>query len=111
MQRVVAMGLGVGLVFLGFWAMVYHAPLWLAWLNGLAGVVAIGVAGASAIPRRAAAAIWGALALLLFVLWLGARGLRGAGPTPWWSFGFACGFVALALSALVAPTQRPVEPL
>ena len=106
MQRAVAMGFGVALIFLGFWEMVYHAPLWLAWLNGVAGLVAFAGAGAFAATPKMSGAIWGALALGLFVLWLVGLGARGAGPTPWWSFGFALAFLALALSTVIAPPRR-----
>jgi hypothetical protein len=105
MQRMVAVGFGVALIFVGFWEMVYGAPLWMAWLNGVAGLVAFAGAGAFSGTPKLGAAIWGALALGLFVLWLAGLGVPRAAPAPWWSFGFACAFAALALSAVVTPTR------
>jgi hypothetical protein len=109
MQRAVALALGVVLIFLAFGGVIYHAPIWLAWLDGLAGLVAFGVAGAFGVSARAGAALSGVLALGLVALWLAGLTAGGyaAGSMPWWNFGAACAAALLAISgAMTRESER-----
>ena len=100
MYRGVAIALGLGLLVLWIAGLSYHAPVWLAWLDGVAGLIAFIVAWAFLASAMVGVAMSGGLALGLFVLWIIALGSRGGIWMAWWTFGFAAAFSLLAVAAM-----------
>lgn len=106
MFRPISVALGIGLIILWIAALSAHAVPWLTWLDGVAGLVAIGLGLTFAAQvGRSGMAGWGLLALSLFALWIIAL---AAGTTlwlAWWTFAFACAFLILAASATAGPSR------
>jgi len=105
MYRAVAIALGVGLLVLWIAGLSYHAPVWLTWLDGVAGLVAFIVAWAFVASAMVGVAMSGGLALGLFILWIIALGSRGGIWMAWWTFGFAAAFSLLAVAAMGGATS------
>jgi hypothetical protein len=101
MFRGASVVLGIGLIILWIAGLSSHAMhgAWLPWLDGVAGLVAIGIGVSIGKEMGIGVAGWGLMALGLFILWI--IGLASAAPVwlAWWTFGFACAFVILAASA------------
>jgi hypothetical protein len=90
--------------------LVTHGPHWLVWLVGIAGLIALWNAAAFRPIRRAGVAVAALLALGLYVLWLaGLAGGRAAGLA-WWTFGFGCAALLLAVAATGASEAPPATP-
>jgi hypothetical protein len=100
MSRGISIALGVGLVILWLTGRAYGAPAWLAWLDGIAALVAFGLAAVFTAAVRFGAAIAGFLALGLIVLWVVALATHHGMWLGWWDFAFACAFLLLAARAL-----------
>lgn len=107
MFRGVSVALGIGLIILWIAGLSAHSALWLTWLDGIAGLVAIllGVAVVGSVARAGVGG-WGLLALGLFVLWI--IGLAAHAPLwlAWWTFAFACAFVVLAAASTSGGERR-----
>ncbi|HVV48805.1 MAG TPA: hypothetical protein VHO06_04025 [Polyangia bacterium] len=96
MFRAISFILGLGLIILWLAGLSSHASLWLTWLDGLGGLVAI--AGAAALVEfgRGGTAGSGLLALGLFVLWIVGLATGATLWLSWWTFAFACAFFVVA---------------
>src|SRR5690348_8906502 len=106
MFRGVSVVLGVGLIILWIVGLSAHATLWLSWLDGVAGLVAI-LLGIAAVPvARAGVAGWGLMAFGLFILWIVGLAAHGPGWLAWWTFAFACAFIVLAAAATSGMERR-----
>src|SRR5262245_24316318 len=100
MLRGISIALGIGLIVLWLVGVNNQATLWLTWLDGIAALWAFTL-GASIVPGRsglsATAGAPLALSLGLYVLW-GIGLLTRAEPwLAWWTFVFACAFLALGI--------------
>jgi hypothetical protein len=92
------MVLAIGLAILWVVGLGHHATPWLTWLDGLAAVCGLIIAFyASDDEDLARAPI--ALAAGLGLLWIIGLGAHGQRWLAWWTFGFACAYLALGLGA------------
>jgi hypothetical protein len=99
MVLAVALALGLGLAVLWIAGLVYHAAVWLTWLEGGAALIAFGLAAVFAVSTSAGMAGSGLLALGLFALWIIALMAGGALWLAWWTFAFGCAFLLLTAAA------------
>jgi hypothetical protein len=110
MLRVISFLLGFGLIVL--WAVGLgseQATTWLTWLDGVAAVCAfsVGAIGGRR-PALAAGSTDLLLAMGLFVLWIVALAHRATGWQAWWTFAFACVYLALGMAGvLIGERGRP----
>ena len=100
MFRAVSVALGFGLIILWIAGMSARAEPWLTWLDGFAGLVAIGLGLGFAKATRAGVAGWSLLAFALFVLWIVGLAAGGTLWLAWWTSAFAFAFLILAASAM-----------
>lgn len=100
MFRGVSVILGIGLIILWLAALSAHAVLWLTWLDGLAGLLAIVMGLTLVASARAGASGSGLLALGLFILWIIGLATGRSLWLAWWTFAFACAFMILAASSM-----------
>src|SRR5262245_6132106 len=95
MARGVGGLLGVGLLVVWIAALSTRQPAWITWLDFVAGVAMVAVVLFAFTAEREVA---GVLGIGLFALWLLALARGGAATwLPWWTFVFACAYVAYAL--------------
>ena len=97
----VSIVLGLGLIILWIAGLSAHAVGWLTWLDGLVGLLAI-VAGFGVLrlATRAGVATSGGLAFGLVILWIIGLAAGGTLWLAWWTFAFACAFLALAAASM-----------
>ena len=78
---------------------------WLTWLDGVAAICGFIIAGTVDYdsPRSARMGAPIALAVGLYALWIIGLATDGRSFQNWWSFGFACGFLLLGISAYSQP--------
>src|SRR5689334_16117282 len=107
MVRGISAILGVGLVIL--WLMgisTSGVAGWLSWLDGAAAIWAFVIAGSATTEeigeQRSGSPI--ALSMGLFALWIIALATGTIAWMTWWTFAFACAFLALGI---VAAQRRP----
>jgi hypothetical protein len=107
MVRGTSIALGIGLVILWIVGLSNQATGWLTWLDGLAAIVAFGIAAAAVSDGTGAmAASPIGLSVGLFVLWIVGLTMHSETWLAWWTFAFACGFLLLGLFS-GASTRRP----
>jgi len=105
--------LGIGLTAL--WIAGLGSPNtdpWLSWLDGLAALCAFAIAGFTPSYASKGARVGGPIALSvgLFVLWMIGLGTGAVSWLVWWTFAFACAFLALGIATSYERKPPMVEP-
>jgi len=101
MARVGAVILGVGLVVLWIVGMNHTATAWLTWMDGMAGLISFVIASlAPSEPGRASAGGPGVIGFGLIGLWIVARVTHATEWLTWWTFGFGCAYLIVALASM-----------
>ncbi len=113
MVRETSIGLGIGLIIWWLVGLSDHAAAWLTWLDGIAALCAFGI-GAAVVPSRANAPVTAggpiALSIGLFVLWLIGLATHAQSWLAWWTFVFACAFLAVGVYASTRLERRGGAP-
>jgi hypothetical protein len=106
MARVGAVILGVGLVVLWIVGMNHTATAWLTWMNGIAGLVSFVVAAlAPSEEGRASAGGPGVIGFALVGFWIIALATHATEWLSWWTFGFGCAYIIVAMAS-TSPVPR-----
>lgn len=112
MVRQFSVILGIGLIVLWIAGLSSpFAPAWISWLDGAAGLLAFLIAGSNQqqpIGASARAQAGGPLALAigLFALWVVALSTAVIPWMTWWTFAFACAFLALSVAVMGRRSKR-----
>jgi hypothetical protein len=110
MVRGTAIVLGIGLVILWLVGLNEGAALWLTWLNGVAALVAFTIGAAANDESASALSVAGGpigLSLGLYVLWVVGLATHAETWLCWWTFVFACAFLAIGVFSTTTMARRP----